>query len=151
MPCAGSLKTGNCIYANCVVRGRTGDCYDSQSWLEDNARVSVTYRHESIAPCSMHFSWNLLPPLLINMHVNWYIESYVTVNSGITVSGRDKMAFILQTRFSNAVSWKKMSEFRLKNFTDVCFRGSNWQWASISSADGLAPTRRQAIIWTIDG
>ena len=29
--------------------------------------------------------------------------------------------------------------------------GSNWQYGSISSDNGLAPNRRQAIIWTNDG
>ena len=31
------------------------------------------------------------------------------------------------------------------------FRGSNWQYGSISSDNSLAPNRRQAIIWTNDG
>ena len=34
------------------------------------------------------------------------------------------------------------------NFTEVCPQGFNWQQASISSGNGLAPNRRQAIIWT---
>ena len=33
-------------------------------------------------------------------------------------------------------------------FTEVCSQGPNWQYSSIGSDDGLAPTRRQAIIWT---
>ena len=35
-----------------------------------------------------------------------------------------------------------------KNFTDVCSQGSNWQSSSIGLDNGLAPNRRQAIIWT---
>ena len=35
------------------------------------------------------------------------------------------------------------------NFTDVCSHGFNWQYSSIGSIDGLAPNRRQAVIWTI--
>ena len=34
------------------------------------------------------------------------------------------------------------------NFTEVCSSGSNWQWPSIGLDNGLAPIRRQAIIWT---
>ena len=30
-------------------------------------------------------------------------------------------------------------------------RGSNWQDVSIGSGNGLAPNRRQAITWSIDG
>ena len=56
--------------------------------------------------------------------------------------GRDKMAVILQTTFSNAFSWMQMYEFRLR------FHWSLFLTASIGSDNGLAPTRRQAIIWT---
>ena len=34
------------------------------------------------------------------------------------------------------------------NLTEVILQGSNWQWCSIGSDNGLARTRRQAIIWT---
>ena len=34
------------------------------------------------------------------------------------------------------------------NFTDICSKGSNWQSPSIGLDNGLAPNRRQAIIWT---
>ena len=44
----------------------------------------------------------------------------------------------------------KMLEFCL-NFTEVYTLGSNWQWVSIDSDNGLAPNRRQPIIWTNDG
>ena len=30
----------------------------------------------------------------------------------------------------------------------MCCLGSNWQYGSIGSDNGLAPNRRQAIIWT---
>ena len=43
--------------------------------------------------------------------------------------------------FSNEFSWMKMYEFRL-----------TFHWSSnMGSGNGLAPTRRQAIIWTNDG
>ena len=35
-----------------------------------------------------------------------------------------------------------------QNFTEVLSQGSNWQYLSIGSVNGLAPNRRQAIIWT---
>ena len=37
------------------------------------------------------------------------------------------------------------------DFTEICFYGSNLQGSSIGLDDGLALTRRQAIIWTNDG
>ena len=36
------------------------------------------------------------------------------------------------------------------NFIKVWSQGSNWQYSSIVSDDGLAPNRPQAIIWTND-
>ena len=33
-------------------------------------------------------------------------------------------------------------------FIEICFLGSNWRYVSIGSDNGLAPSRRQAIIWT---
>ena len=34
------------------------------------------------------------------------------------------------------------------NFTKICSQGSDWQWVSIGSGNGLALNRRQAITWT---
>ena len=34
---------------------------------------------------------------------------------------------------------------------ELCSTGSNEQYSSIGSDNGLAPTKRQAIIWTNDG
>ena len=36
-------------------------------------------------------------------------------------------------------------------FTEVGSQGSNEQYSSIGSDNGLAPARRQAIIWNNDG
>ena len=36
------------------------------------------------------------------------------------------------------------------DFTEVCSQRSNWQYSSMGSDNGLAPSRRQAIIWTND-
>ena len=59
----------------------------------------------------------------------------------------DKMAIILQTTFSKAFSWTKSLYF-FSNFTEVYSQGSNWQWVSIGSGNGLSPVRCQAIPWT---
>ena len=37
------------------------------------------------------------------------------------------------------------------NFPEICSSGCNWQYGSIGSDNGLAPNRRQAIIWINDG
>ena len=58
------------------------------------------------------------------------------------------MAAVLQTIYipMNFREWKDLY-FDL-NFTEVCRYGSNWQYVSIGSGNGLALTRQQAIIWT---
>ena len=63
---------------------------------------------------------------------------------------RDKMDAISQTTFSNAFYWMKFTNFE-KYFTEVCSWGFNQQYSSIGSDNGLAPTRRQAIIWSRGG
>ena len=68
----------------------------------------------------------------------------------LTHWGRDKMADIFQTTFSNAFSWMTMLEFRLR-FDWSLFPRVHYQYSSIGSDNGLAPIRRQAIIWTNDG
>ena len=34
------------------------------------------------------------------------------------------------------------------NFIEICSLGFNWQWGNTGSDHGLAPVRRQAMIWT---
>ena len=55
------------------------------------------------------------------------------------------MAAIFQMHF---LEWKYISLD--EDFTDVCPKGSNQQYSSIGSDNGLAPARQQAIIWTND-
>ena len=50
---------------------------------------------------------------------------------------------------TNFLEWK-CTNFDY-NFTEVCSWGSTEQYSSIGSDNGLAPARRQAIIWTNDG
>ena len=68
----------------------------------------------------------------------------------LTHWGRDKMDAISHMTYSSAFSWMKMLEFRL-NFHWSLFPGASWQYSSIGSDNGLAPNRRQAIIWANDG
>ena len=45
-----------------------------------------------------------------------------------------------------------MKAFNFKwHFIELCYLGSNWQYVIIGLDNGLAPNRRQAIIWTNDG
>ena len=64
--------------------------------------------------------------------------------------GRDKMATISQTTFSSAFSWMKLLNFR-SNLTEIYSLGSNWEYGSIGSDNGLVPNRHQAIIWSSAG
>ena len=59
----------------------------------------------------------------------------------------DKMAAISQTTFSNTFLWMKSLYFD-SDFIEVCLQGTNWQWYSIGSGNGLMPNGRQAITWT---
>ena len=57
----------------------------------------------------------------------------------------DKMSAISQMTYSNAFSWMKMYEFRLS------FHWSLFPMFELTRGDnGMAPTRRQAIIWISD-
>ena len=68
----------------------------------------------------------------------------------LTYWGRDKFAPFCRQHFQmHFLEWKCMS-FAL-NLPEVCSLGSNWQYSSIGSDNGLAPTRWQVIIWTNGG
>ena len=67
----------------------------------------------------------------------------------LTHWGRDKIPAIFQTTFSNGFLWMKMHEFQLK-FHWSLFLEVKLTIFSTGSDNGLAPTRRQAIIWTND-
>ena len=56
------------------------------------------------------------------------------------------MAAISQTICSNAFSWIKIFQFQI-NVIEICSLGSNWQYFSTDSDNGMVPFRRQAIIW----
>ena len=65
----------------------------------------------------------------------------------LTQWGRDKMDAISQTIFWSAFSWMKMFEFRLK-FHWSLFLRVQLTIFQLGLDNGLAPIRRQAIIWT---
>ena len=99
---------------------------------------------------------------VLQRHAYWWHQSYIpcwilislTVSKGslkyLTHYSPNKMDDTLQMRFSNAVSWIKIIVFWLK---------FNWNWSpriqlqysSTGLDNGLAPVRRQAIIWRNDG
>ena len=79
----------------------------------------------------------------------WHEQSYAYY---LTHWGQDVMATVIWTTFSNEFSWMKIFEFLLIfHWSLFPSPGSNWQYASIGSDNGLALTRWQAIIWTNDG
>ena len=68
----------------------------------------------------------------------------------LTHWNQDKMAAIFQTTFSNSFSWMKIFKFQLKFHWNLFLR-VQLKYSSIGSDEGLALTRRQAIIWNNDG
>ena len=77
-----------------------------------------------------------------------FLGVIMTIN--LTHWGRYKMAAISQTTHSNAFSWMEMLLFLFK-FHWSLFLRVQLTISIIGSENGLAPTRRQAIIWTNDG
>ena len=62
-----------------------------------------------------------------------------------------QMAAIFRTAFSDGFSWMKMYLFRSRFRWGLFPRVKLMRYSSIGLDNGLAPTRRQAIIWTKDG
>ena len=87
---------------------------------------------------------------LIFCQMNGYCLDAVGKRLMLTHWGRDKMAAVSQTTFSNAFSWLKILEFRLR-FHWSLFLRVQLTIIRIGSDNGLAPVRRQAIMWTNDG
>ena len=82
----------------------------------------------------------------------WHIPMGFIVWVGLIIhKGRDKWPPFYRWYFQmDFLEWKCMNFAH--DFTDVCCSGSKVQQnASIGSDNGLAPIRRQAIIWTNDG
>ena len=93
-------------------------------------------------------SWH--PQVLGHLQAQWWPNSGVVYiqNLDLTDLGRHKMVVISQTTLSNAFSWMKMLKFLLK-FQWGLFPSVQLTITSIGSDNGLAPTRRQVIIWTM--
>ena len=62
--------------------------------------------------------------------------------------GRHKVAAIFRTTFSNAFSWIKMYEFRVRIHLSLFLSVQLTTRQHWFSGNGLAPNRRQAISWT---
>ena len=64
---------------------------------------------------------------------------------------KDTLAFKKEGNISHttaiASTWQPIPE-PINGVTEVCFYGFNWQYPNIGSANGSAPNRRRAIIWT---
>ena len=92
------------------------------------------------------FTWAKTDP-------NLYHHMASLGHNTLTHWGQDKMAAVFQTTFSSAFSWMKMYEFRLRFYWSLFPRVQLTisQAPSIVSDNGLAPNRRQAIIWSNDG
>ena len=73
------------------------------------------------------------------------------LNSILAHWGREKMAANFLTTISNAFSWMKVYINYDYDFIEVCSQGSNQQYSSIGSDNGLSLGLRQAIIWTNAG
>ena len=137
-----SSWSGGIIWCHWTVSALVTNHYLNQCWII----VNRILRNK--------FQWNL------NKKADFYQEivfenlpaklrpfrSTLVILLRLTYWGRDKMAAISQTIFSNALSWMKMFQFRSKFHRSLFLRVQltifhHW----------LTPSRRQAIIWTNNG
>ena len=103
----------------------------------------------------MSLTWNYTA--LQNFGITWEHSRHARVSVPslgyllpmLTHWGRDKMDAISQTTCSIAFPWMKIFEFRLKFHWSLFLRVQ--LTINIVSDNGLAPPRRQAIIWTNEG
>ena len=82
----------------------------------------------------------------IHTHLQHEVPTINKENYILTHWGQEKKAAILQT-FSNKLFCMKIVVFD-SNFTEMSSQGSNSQYASTGSDNGLVLNRRQAIIWS---
>ena len=100
--------------------------------------IEIIYSHNrhSIINNSCHLMHKLLRLL---DHISWLFCIHCLNSEYLTHWGGDKMAAILQTTFSNALThWSQVTHVYVSNLT------------IIGSVNGLLSSRRQAIIWIID-
>ena len=93
--------------------------------------------------------WGRLLPAaqILQMH-QYHVVSCPTVNFCIAFThwGRDKWPPFRRHFGVRFLEWKLLN--LKQNFTEICSLGCNWQYGSIGSDNGLAPNRRQAMIWS---
>ena len=73
---------------------------------------------------------------------------YMPEWTGLSHLPLNKIAAILADDIFKWIFYGENVWVSIKNFTEVCSQESNWQWLSPGLDNGLAPNRRQAIIWT---
>ena len=144
-----------------LVTQFSGTCKKSQCNQCDCVFISVDDQHISIALVLIYPTrgpQNFENPTS-SMLMPWYAYlTYVKSLLVITVApiikrqplthwGRGKMAAVSQTTLSNTFLERKCYNFN-QNVTEICSYLSYEQYFSIGSDNGLAPTRRQAIMWT---
>ena len=84
-----------------------------------------------------------------HVHVNYRSVALYRL-PGVAYWDRDKIDAISHTTLSNAFfEWKCLNSDY--NLTEVFSEGSKYQYSIIDSDNGLAPSRRQAIIWINGG
>ena len=101
-------------------------------------------------PCEKENVWILTAHFqLSSIHQRAHLET-IRMQSLIHWGKNEKMISVLQMVFSNTFSWAKIVAYWLK-FDEICYEVPNWQKAIIGSDNGLAPNRRQVIIWINNG
>ena len=129
-------------------------CHMTKTWWQwallrggdySRGQLSITFLivSDSDAPCLISNPGITTPSrsrLQVNVIQMWRHQQ----EFDLTHVGRDKMSGILQITLSNGF-FKEMLSILL---IFICSNGFNWQLNSISSDNGLAPSRRLVIIWT---
>ena len=115
-------KTVNILWMNCHSQSTVTLFIDRQVYCHTNFKSCNNKYTNSLHTKHLHWIWH--------QHIEaetkwpWFSRQY------------------LQMHF---LEWKYMN-FDW-NFAEACVKGSNQQYSSIGSDNGLVPTRRQAIIW----
>ena len=123
--------------------------------------IAALHVNQTLSSISQIWYYSLVPNQITVANLNVYIDYrrfpctfvYHTQHSPtLTHWFRDKMAAVSQTTHSNAFSWMKMLEFQLRFHWSLFLRVqlTIQKKSNIGSDNGLAPVRRQTIIWTID-
>ena len=101
------------------------------------------------------FPWQKLPEVTLTWmvelwHCTYHHPTSDQINTRLTHWGPEQMASISQTTYSNAFLWIKTYEFGLRLHWSLFLRFQLTIFQHCSDY-GLAPTKRQAIIWTNGG